>query len=375
MNFTLHSAFPESLRDQWNDLLAQSSAHVPFLRYEYLHTWWQTLGGGEWGAAETRLAIVTAEQEGALVGIAPLFWARKPEDPAGALYLLGAVEISDYLDLIARPQDLPAFVAGLLPFLVKNTWSESIAGGTGGRSPDPTSCESGACFSNSMVPRSQIPAWGALHLHNLLEDSPSLLPLQAVAGSLGWRAETERLEHCPYIPLPGDWETYLAGIDKKQRHEIRRKMRRAEESGAEVRWYVASDPAALEGEIEDCLRLMANDPEKETFLTPPMKEALRALMRCAFEAGCLHLAFLTINGEKAAMYLSFDYLNRLWIYNSGLDRRFMEYSPGWVLLGNLLQWANEQKRSEFDFMRGDEDYKYRFGAVDRFIVRISLIKG
>jgi CelD/BcsL family acetyltransferase involved in cellulose biosynthesis len=84
------------------------------------------------------------------------------------------------------------------------------------------------------------------------------------------------------------------------------------------------------------------------------------------------LSFLTVNGEKAAGYLSFDYLNRLWVYNSGLDRRFMEYSPGWVLLGYLLQWANENGYAEFDFMRGDEEYKYRFGAVDRFVMRVTL---
>lgn len=363
MDFTLHTSFSPALKDPWNDLLACSSAHAPFLRYEYLSTWWQTLGGGEWGSAETRLAIVTAWQDAVLLGIAPLFWARKPNEPTGSLYLLGAVEISDYLDLIAAPANLPAFMEGLLPFLQQVTWNPAIESPLVG-------CESGSCFSNSMIPRHLLPPWQALHLHNLLEDSPSL----AAAAGLGWRTEVERLQHCPYIPLPGDWETYLAGIDKKQRHEIRRKMRRAEESGQNVTWYVAADRAALDGEIEDCLRLMANDPQKEVFLTAPMKEAMRTLIRCAFEVGCLHLAFLTIQGEKAAVYLSFDYLNRLWIYNSGLDRRFMEYSPGWVLLGNLLQWANEQKRSEFDFMRGDEEYKYRFGAVDRFVVRLSLYK-
>ena len=82
--------------------------------------------------------------------------------------------------------------------------------------------------------------------------------------------------------------------------------------------------------------------------------------------------FLKIGGEFAAGYFNADYLNRIWVYNSGLDRRFMEYSPGWVLLGHLLQWANENKREELDFMRGDEEYKYRFGAVDRHIIRVTL---
>ena len=92
----------------------------------------------------------------------------------------------------------------------------------------------------------------------------------------------------------------------------------------------------------------------------------------AFDEACLQLVFLKIGGEFAAGYLNADYLNRIWVYNSGLDRRFMEYSPGWVLLGHLLQWANENKRDELDFMRGDEEYKYRFGAVDRHIMRVTL---
>jgi len=52
----------------------------------------------------------------------------------------------------------------------------------------------------------------------------------------------------------------------------------------------------------------------------------------------------------------------------------MEYSPGWVLLGHLLMWANENKRSAFDFLRGNEDYKYKFGGVDRFVCRVTLTK-
>ena len=52
----------------------------------------------------------------------------------------------------------------------------------------------------------------------------------------------------------------------------------------------------------------------------------------------------------------------------------MDLSVGWVLLGYLLQWANENKRTEFDFMRGDEEYKYRFGGVDKFVIRTKVVR-
>jgi CelD/BcsL family acetyltransferase involved in cellulose biosynthesis len=137
----------------------------------------------------------------------------------------------------------------------------------------------------------------------------------------------------PSIPLPGDFETYLAGIDKKQRHEIRRKMRRAEESGSNLRWYIVEDEAATRREMDGFLHLMAQDPEKAAFLTDVMRSQMKSSIHAAFRAGWLQLAFLEVDGEKACGYLNFDYDNKIWVYNSGLDRKFMDLSPGWVLLG------------------------------------------
>ncbi len=338
MEYQLHTVFPTHLESEWNALLDQSVTHVPFLRYEYLEAWWQTRGGGEW-PPHSELAIVTAHRDGQLAGIAPLFQAENRQKQP-ALLLLGSIEVSDYLDLIARPGDLDEFIAGLLPYL----------------------------------DQADLPPWRSLDLYNLFETSPTLPALEAAARVQGWSYNCTVLQQAPYIRLPGDWETYLAGIDKKQRHEIRRKLRRAAEMGEAVRLRFATDPDRLRDDIDVFMGLMAQDPEKAAFLTPPMREHMRLVVKCAFEKGCLQMAFLEINGQDAAAYLSFDYLDRMWVYNSGIDPRFSEYSPGWVLLGYLLQWANENHRSEFDFMRGDEDYKYRFGAVNRQVVRVLITR-
>ncbi len=340
MDFQLHTAFPVEMDQEWNALLEESVSHVPFLRHEYLKTWWQTRGGGEWPQAE--LAIVTARRDGQLVGIAPLFKAVNSQGQC-ALLLLGSIEISDYLDLIVRPADLDPFLAELLPY--------------SGR-----------------------PGAGQLGSARPVQPGRFIRHPGRVGARLRRRAgldlSTEQLHHSPFIPLPGDWDTYLAGIDKKQRHEIRRKIRRAEESGAEVRWYFTIDPAKQEADFQAFIDLMRQDPDKDAFFarSPAMIPTMIEIARCAFEHSCLALAFLEVNGKKAAGYLCFDYLNRVWVYNSGIDRSMMEYSPGWVLLGYLLQWANEAKRSEFDFMRGDEEYKYRFGAVDRFVMRATVTR-
>lgn len=325
----------EALENEWNALLAESISDVPFLRHEYLHTWWETRGGGEWDNIE--LSIVTARRDGRLIGIAPFF--RKIEASGkSTLMLLGSIEISDYLDLIVREIDLQEFTARLFDFLAEKV---------------------------------EIP-WNSMDLANLPEDSASLAALQSAANEQGWNFTKEQFSPVIPVTLPGDFEVYLSGIDKKQRHEIRRKMRRAAEFDLPVTWYILDDKTRLEDEIQAFLKLMENDQDKATFLNPSMRLQMVNSMQVAWNAGWLQLAFLEVDGQKAAGYLNFDYNDRIWVYNSGLDPRYLDLSPGWVLLGHLLQWANENKRSVFDFMRGDEAYKFKFGGEKQFVVRFKV---
>jgi CelD/BcsL family acetyltransferase involved in cellulose biosynthesis len=141
-----------------------------------------------------------------------------------------------------------------------------------------------------------------------------------------------------------------------------------------VCWYVVEDEAILDSEIDAFFALMVQDHHKAGFLTEVMKIQMRASVHAAFGADWLWLAFLEVDGQKAAAALNFDYGNRLWGYNSGVNRDYMDLSPGWVLLGYALQWASENGRAEFDFMRGNEEYKYRFGAVNRYVMRVRVLR-
>jgi hypothetical protein len=64
-----------ALENAWNALLEQSASHVPFLRHEYIRTWWKTLGGGEWTHGEL-FVVLGYEEDGRLAGIAPLFFTE-----------------------------------------------------------------------------------------------------------------------------------------------------------------------------------------------------------------------------------------------------------------------------------------------------------
>ena len=105
-----------------------------------------------------------------------------------------------------------------------------------------------------------------------------------------------------------------------------------------------------------------------------MRDQMSSTIRAAHEGGYLWLGILEIDGDKAAASLNFDYNNKLWGYNSGVSRAHMELSPGWVLLAHTIQWCCEHGRDEFDFMRGDEEYKYRFGGVNKYVMRAKAVK-
>lgn len=336
MDFKLHQDFSQIAPETWNALVGQSIADTPFSRYEYLSQWWKTRGGGEWDAAE--LVLVSGTENEQLIGIAPLFIAE--HDGRRALLMVGSIEISDYLDLIVLEGELSRFLAGLLDFLISQ--------------PDQN--------------------WSALDWYNLPDSSPTLAALKAEAQKRGWTHHEEIYRPTPHIPLRGSFEDYLASIDKKQRHEIRRKMRRAVESEKNVHFYVVDTTGSIDSEIESFFHLMAQSPEKELFLHPAMREQMNLTLQNAHRQGYLWLAFLEVDGTKTAASLNFDYRNKLWGYNSGVSSEHRELSPGWVLLAHTIQWCCEQGRAEFDFMRGDEEYKYRFGGVNRYVMRVRAAR-
>lgn len=337
MTFQLHPSSDDLLSTEggWDRLLARSVSNVPFLSRAYLRAWYDTLGGGEWPGGECMM-VVAMHADGRLAGIAPLLRLQIAGRPV--LHFLGSYEITDYLDLIVGTEDVRAFSQGLLSFL-------------------------------NHQPRQ---TWEALDLYNLPEASPTRSALAAAAHDRGWAVQEQPLQSCPAIPLTGNWEDYLARLDKKQRHELRRKLRRAGEhpEGMGVRWVRASDD--MKPAMVNFLRLMRLDPGKAGFLTPSMEaHFLHLASSLAPEVG-LRMCFLQFGVKDAAGYLYFDYADKLWIYNSCLDPAYSAYSPGWILTGMLIQSALEAKKLEFDFLRGDEEYKVRLGGQISKVHRLTI---
>ncbi|MFN2297827.1 MAG: GNAT family N-acetyltransferase [Anaerolineales bacterium] len=321
----------ERIAPAWNALLAESSYACPFLRWEFQRAWWNHLGGGEWPSGELR--IMVSGNRTAPDAIAPLFLSDRDGEPR--FRLIGSAEIADYLDIIAVPDRLPGFCSDLLDELDR-------------------------------LPK---PECGGLDLFNLHAASPTIPILEADARRRGWTVERTPLQPCPVITLPRTWEEYLGSLDKKTRHEIRRKIRRAEGGEEKVALRVCGSE-----ETDEFLRLMACDSSKASFLTPAMTDQFRAIIAAGEAAGMLELAFLEIGGRKAAAYLNFAFQNRTWVYNSGMDPDFSALSPGWVLLAGLIRRAIEAEHKAFDFMRGDEAYKFQWGGVAEQVIRLTILR-
>ena len=330
------SGFDE-LKDEWNLLLARSRFNTIFLTWEWQTTWWRHLGRNR-----GPLYILAARDGGELVAITPLYLQ---EDGGQVFQVVGCIEVSDYLDLImaaGREEEVYRSFLG---------WLEG---------PD-------------------APAWDMVDLCNQPNASLSHLVLPALAEAAGFHVEVFQEDVCPVIRLPSPateaaWDTYLETLDKKERHEIRRKLRRLEREApdATVRFVDGGDqlPAA----VDTFIALHRNSrSDKHAFMTEEMQAYFRAIAETLASRGWLQLSFLEIGGKAVATYFCFDYENSILVYNSGYDPADVpQLSPGWVLLARVIEHAIELGRARFDFLQGDEDYKHRFGGVDKPVFRTII---
>jgi CelD/BcsL family acetyltransferase involved in cellulose biosynthesis len=323
-----------ALRPEWGRLLERSRCNTLFLTWEWQATWWKHLGEGD-----LLLMGFRTEDDGRLAGIAPLFRTRG-EQGQSVLNVVGCRDVSDYLDLIVEDGQEDSVYESLLD-----------------------------CLGAPTV------AWDMVDFCNLPQESQTVTRLRELAEARGYQTRVEVEDVCPLLLLPPTWEEYLDSLDRKQRHEVRRKLRRAE-TEADARFVVVGPQHDLEREMQDFVRLhQASTPAKDSFMDPQMEGFFFDVARVLQGRGWLQLAFVVLDGQKAAALLNFDYGDTIFVYNSGYDpTRFAHLSPGWVVTARCIEYAIGLGRRTFDFLRGDELYKYRFGAQNTEVRRLLIAR-
>jgi len=316
---TVAPASFEELAPEWEALAARLPRPIPFHFPAWHRIWWAHFGGGR-----EPLYLALREDE-TLAGVVPLM---RDGDTLG---VAGDPEICDYTDV-------PVTAAG------------------------------GAALWPCVLEAVDALPWRTFHLWGLPEEAPALALTSAWGERRGYEVETDFEAVCPRVTLGGDWETYLAGLSKKDRHELRRKLRRFEQVGADVRLRVLCAPEEVEAALPDFFRLQRiSHRGKEAFMTPRM-EAFFSEMAVALAArGHARIYEIDVDGRAAASLLTFLSGDELLFYNSGYDPAYAQASIGLVSKAMAMQRCVEDGLAVADFLRGAEPYKYDLGGQDRIV--------
>ena len=306
----------ERLRPEWEALWAQVPDATPFQHPAWLLPWWRHVGRG----ALAGVAVRSAASE--LVALVP--WYVHAD---GELFPLG----------IATTDDLSP--------LVRPGWHAQVV----------------ACIAAQLAARSD---FARIFCPQQRAGSPWLeLPCPR-----GWLQEVAACDPHPVLDL----REPLA-VPKAMRDNVRHGRSRAARAG-EIACETAGAQqvpeflAALEGLHA---RRWATRGESGVL----QDEAVRAMHREAAPqlqaAGLLRLHALRLDGAIIAVLHCLAHAGRVHYYIGGFDPAHAAISPGTLLIAHAIDAARAEGAIHFDFLRGQEAYKYRWGAVDepRFALR------
>lgn len=308
---------PSEIAPAWSAIAERRSPSSIFLTPEWLQV----------ARAHSADEAVTLAAGDPIYGIAAL--ARAAD---GTIRFAGG-ELTDEQDVITAPEDARAAAA-------------AIARWVAGAHPSRVLLE--------YVPR----------------DTPTLDAFDAELGTAGYAVRRERLVTSPRITLPADFETYVQGLGKKERHELRRKLRRFEAApGAGFRWADERERPAVLDRFFALHRLSKG--EKAAFMTADAEAFFRDIADALAPSGRLRLGVVSAHGEDAAVLFAFAYGDTLALYNAAYDPALGSLSLGIASHAFAVRDAIAQGFAVYDLLRGDEPYKYDLGASDRWLWRLE----
>lgn len=316
------------LEHLWNDLLEDSASRTVFLTWEWLTSWWHTYGGSR------QLMILTCmDRSGALLGIAPLYRDRKGVAPGLCLRVLRFIgdgtHDSDNLDFIARRGAERAAIQAFARWLDDHRRE-----------------------------------WDVLELNTLPAESPSACILLEACRARRWYVRCQEAPRA-LLRLPADASVYVASLSESMRSTIRNRTRHLERNHR-VRFVRCENPTDLSCALHNLFRLndkrwsargqaaaLAESPRR-TFL----EEATKRLQL----RGWLDLWTLEVDGDVVATELGFRYGDTCSFLQAGFDPDWYSKNVGIVLRARILRHLIDSGIRYYDFLAGDDSYKFRWGA-------------
>lgn len=174
---------------------------------------------------------------------------------------------------------------------------------------------------------------------------------------------------CPRLILPDSWEKYLSDIlEPKFSKKFKSKINKAEKRGCYV---TEANDENIELYLDYFIKLFEM---RWNTLDNQARELLKSTFRWAYYGNFLRIHVVWYENDPAAIQVSFiDDKNKIYhYYNGGWDPQFSHLSPGIVLHGHCIKYAIDNGYKVYDFMRGDESYKYLFGAENMYNKNIII---
>lgn len=315
----------EDIFSYWRHSSYSLGWDCPFVLPPWLKVWWTIFGS----VSEIYLCAVRRAQD--VIGIAPLQLQRHSAS------FIGSVDVCDYQDFIVAPGKADEFFSALLDDL-----------------------------KHKGITR--------LDLKPLRPESLVLTGLTAVAKDKGCDVSCHPLDVSLELDLPATWDEYLLMLKAKQRHEVRRKLRRLQEAG-NIGYRVVEDVHDVRAEIETFFELFKSSREdKEIFMTDEMASFFRSMAETLAAEKMVKLYFLDVNEKPAASVICFDYNSRAYLYNNGFDVNFSTLSVGLLCKVFSIKDSIQNGKQKYDFLKGAETYKYRLGGreVPLYACKIQL---
>jgi len=299
--------------ERWNDLWARAPRGVPFLRAAALDAWWRTLGPGG------RAFAVTVGRSEMLIGGAVFCRVRR----SVGVRLAGA-PFFDYRDILVDERvDRVAVTAMLLDGVLTR--------GT------------------------------AVDLGDIPQDSPTGDALSAYARRRGLTALRLAGYACPFVDLASQLPRGARRLDAKHRRTLTKRI-----GAAGARIDVVCEPAAIERALPAVLDLhaarMAQKRRRTPFASGRGRTLLAALCADFAASGDAEVAAIMVDRGAAAYAVSFVSRGRYYYYLTAYDTAYESLSPGSYLLAHLIDRAQAAGCREFDLMKGDEPYKWRWST-------------
>ena len=315
------------LEAEWNDAVDRAAVPHPFLRHEWIRTWWECFGTGR------RLHIIVVRAGDRISAIAPLMtetvrsygmWIRT-------------------VDLIHNDHTPRA------DFIVADAPEESYR----------------AIWDALMATRDE---WDVLQLSRIVRGSEIDTTIARFANESGCATGVWQGDVSPYLALTGTWDQYYGSLPGKFRQNLRNRLSRLTKLG-EPRLEVLDDAAAIEEAREDAVRLEASGWKRESGTAissdPAVQRFYTLLAERATARGWLRLMFLTVGGQRIATSYGSRYRNRLFLFKTGYDPEYATCSPFKLLTYFAIQDAYATGLTEVDFLGNEEPWKLEWTNTSR----------